>query len=84
MKAKITSHDLIDEITMSEDSVIIHVPQGKITIQADDTVTQIKYHARNPGLNTIDAAMVLTRFDNYGTRQFQLHVISKDEVPKGV
>ena len=84
MKAKVTSHDLIDEITMNEDEIVIRVPQGKITIKADDTVTQIKYHAREAGLNTIDAAIVLTRFDNYGTRQFELHLISKAEVPKGV
>lgn len=84
MKAKVTSHDLIDEITMNEDNLVIRVPQGKITIKADDTATKIQYNARNPGLNAIDAAIVITRFDNYGTRQFELHLISKEEVPKGV
>jgi hypothetical protein len=77
MKAKVTSNDQIDEITMTEDEVTIRVPQGKITIKADDVSTKIQYYARNAGLNSIDTAMVLDRFDNHGVRQFTLYLISK-------
>lgn len=84
MKAKVTSHDQIDEITMSEDEVVIRVPQGQITIKADNVNTQIQYKAQNPRLSAIDTRMKLERFDNFsGSRSFTIHLTSPTPiVPK--
>ena len=80
MKAKVTSHDLIDEIKMNEEKLIIRIPQGKFTIKADSEATTIEYRAIGENSTVIGCTPNILNFTTIELpAEFKIALLSRKE-----
>jgi hypothetical protein len=80
LKAKVTSHDLIDEVTINEEEIVIRFSQGRLKIKADPEATIIEYRAVTEDAKYLGVTPNILYFSTQAMpSEFKIALLSREE-----